>query len=281
MTARPTATRVRTTGHRPRPAEEVAAGRPTGPVVALRSALLALALGLVVPGPSAAQGPPPAPVLVPVTEAFTAARNAHDLPAVLALFAPDAVVRERRGDVPAAVWDTRDPQVVRGYLDGSYQGETYDTGGLVWLTGRPEIAAWAAAAFARHHRYTVGQHRVAGDTVGWRYREFVDPYQVTPGVSAAEGTAEAVVRGGRITLLSVVQSPASVQRQGDEMRVASAWAVATYRASLLGDRPSVQPRGRRGAARAAEPAPVGWPLALGGLAGLAAVTAARRRRRLP
>ena len=32
-----------------------------------------------------------------------------------------------RGDVPPAVWDTRDPQVVRAYLDGAADGATYDT----------------------------------------------------------------------------------------------------------------------------------------------------------
>ena len=116
-------------------------GRPTGPVRALRSALplLALALGLLAPGRSAAQGlPPPVPELIPVAAAYTAAWNAHDLPAVLARFAPDAVVRERRGAVPAAVWDTRDPQVVRAYLDGTARRRSdYDTAGLVWVTGHP------------------------------------------------------------------------------------------------------------------------------------------------
>ena len=93
------------------------------------------------PFSSAAQGPPPpAPALVPVAEAYTAAWNAHDLPAVLALFAPDAVVRERQRAVPPEVWDTRDPQVVRSYLDGAHDGLGYDAGGLVWVTGRQEIA---------------------------------------------------------------------------------------------------------------------------------------------
>ena len=94
-------------------------GGATGLVVGPRAALpvLTLALGLVAPGRSAAQAPPPAPEPARVAEAFTAAWNAHDLPAVLALFAPDAVVRERWGAVPPDVWDTRDPQVVRAYLD--------------------------------------------------------------------------------------------------------------------------------------------------------------------
>jgi hypothetical protein len=81
----------------------VAVGWPIGPNVALRSALplLGLVLGLPAPGRSAAQEPPlPAPELVPVAAADTAARNAHDLPAVRARFAPDAEGRARHGEVP-------------------------------------------------------------------------------------------------------------------------------------------------------------------------------------
>ena len=153
--------------------------------------------------------------LLSVAQAYAAAWNAHDLAAVLALFAPDAVVRERRGAVPAAVWDTRDPQVVRAYLEGAHAGhgeERYDIGGLAWALGHRQLAAWAAARFAQHHRFAAGPYRAAGDAVGWPYREFVDPYQRAPGVGPAEGDAEAVVRGGRITRLTLVQSPASVQR---------------------------------------------------------------------
>ena len=84
-----------------------------------------------------------APDAPSVVQAYTAAWNAHDLPAVLALFAPDAVVRGRARAVPAAVWDTRDPQVVRAYLDGAHEGLGYDTGDLVWMTGHQEIATWA------------------------------------------------------------------------------------------------------------------------------------------
>jgi hypothetical protein len=194
----------------------VAVGRPTGPVVALRSALpaLALVLGLAAPGRSAAQGlPPPVPNLVPVVQAYTAAWNAHDLPAVLALFAPDAVVRERRSEVPPHVWDARDPQVVRAYLDGSNYGDSFDAGGLTWAMGHRQIAAWAAARFARNHRFAVGPYGAAGDTVGWSHREFIDPFQLAPGIGPTDGDAEAAVRGGRITVLSLIHSPASVQRR--------------------------------------------------------------------
>jgi hypothetical protein len=202
---------------------------------------------------------------------------------VLALFAPDAVVRERRGDVPLAVWDTRDPQVVRDFLEGSQgsnDGSSSDTHGLHWITGHQDIAAWAAARFAQQHRYATDQHRAVGATVDWRYREFLDPYQFLPGVGPLEGDAEAVVRDGRITRLTLLLSPASVRRRHGEVEAAGAGRVATYRASLRGAGASPPLSGPRRAA-AAEPAPVGWPLALGALALLGVVTAALRRRRLP
>jgi ketosteroid isomerase-like protein len=224
-------------------------------------AAAALAGGGVAPRPLHAQ----APDLVPVAAAYTAAWNAHDLPAVLALFAPDAVVRGRSGTVPAAVWDTRDPQVVRAYLEGSGDGLNYNPSALVWVTGHQEIAAWAAAAYAHRHRFAATQYHAAGDTVSWPYREFLDPYQRLPGVGPLEGDAEAVVRDGRITRLTLLPSPASVRRRHGEVEAAGAGRVATYRAALRGAGAGPPLRGPPRAAPA-EPAPVGWPLALGALA---------------
>ena len=145
--------------------------------------------------------------------------------------------------------------------------------------GHRQIAAWAAARFAQRHRFAAGQHRAAGGTVGWPYREFVDPFQLVPGVGPTVGAAEAVVRGGRITVLSLIQSPESLQRRWGEVDAAGARTAATRRAAPLADGPSVQPRGPQGPA--AEPTDAAWPLALGGLALLAGGTVALRRRRLP
>ena len=216
----------------------------TGPGVARRAALpvLALAVQLVAPGRSAAQGPAPAPAPVRVAEAFTAAWNAHDLPAVLALLAPDAVVRERQGPVPPHVWDTRDRQVVRAYLEVPRESRDDVPSPFVWVTGHQEIAAWAAARFALRHRYAVGPYHAAGDTEGWAYREFIDPYQLAPGFSPSEGDAEAVVRGGRIAVLSLVQTPESVLRRWDEAHVVAARVMATQRAAPAGDGPSTRQR---------------------------------------
>ena len=247
----------------------------------LRCTLLALLAAVALAG----WGAPPrrlhaqAPDAPSVVQAYTAAWNAHDLPAVLARFAPDAVVRGRAGAVPAAVWDTRDPQVVRAYLDGAHEGLGYDTGDLVWMTGHQEIATWAAEHFARHHRFAAGPPRAAGDTVSWPYREFADPYQLVPGFSPTEGDAEAVVRGGRITALTLVVSPESVQRRRGEMQAASARAEATRLAAPIAVGPSLQPRGPQRGGPAADPTGAAWPLALGGLALLGAVTAKLRRRR--
>ena len=200
---------------------------------------------------------------------------------MLALFAPDAVVRERRGEVPPAVWDTRDSRVVVKYLEDSHYGAIYDTGGLVWAMGHRQIAAWAAARFAQHHRYAVGPPRAAGDTVGWPYREYADPFQFVRGFSPTEGDAEAVVRGGRIAVLSLVQTPESAQRRWREVGAVLERPVANRHAAPLGDGPRSALSGALRGSPATEPTDAAWPLALGGLALLAAGTAALRRRRLP
>jgi MYXO-CTERM domain-containing protein len=266
--------------------EEVTVNGPTGLVAALRLGrvalpILVLALGLGVPGRSAAQGSPPDPDLVQFAGAYTAAWNAHDLPAVLAFFAPDAVVRARSGDVPPAVWDTPDPHIVATYLEDSHDGDNYDTGGLTWAMGPQQIAAWAAERFARHQHLVTAQPRATGSTVEWQYRDLSDPFQRTPGVDPLEGTAEAVVRGGRITRLTLVLSPASVRRQRAQVAEAFDRAMATRLAAPFTDEPGVRPRGAQRGDPVTAPADAAWPLALAGLASLVAVTARRRRRAPP
>ena len=99
----------------------------------------------------------------------------------------------------------------------------------------------------------------------WQYREFSDPAQRLPGVAPLEGTAEAEVHGGRITRLTLVDSPASVLRQRGELAAYAAMAPV--------------PRGAAaGGGRAVEPTDAAWPLALGGLAGLGIGAAALRQR---
>jgi hypothetical protein len=244
--------------------------------VAAAGAGVGLAPGIARAGAAASGRGDPDPDLVAFARAFGAAWSARDLAAVLAGFAPDAVVRERHGEVPAAVWDTRDPEVARGYLDRAHDGDSYATNGFAWATGPQQLAAWVAARFARDHRIVPDSLRVAGDAVAWRYRELLDAAQVALGIAPLEGDAEAVVRGGRITVLSLVVAPEAVRRLRSEVRVAADRAVAQRRAAPSGDAVG-GPAAPRGAA--AEPPGATWPLALGGLALAGGVTVALRRRR--
>jgi len=237
----------------------------------------AIAPGVARAGAAAAGRAGPDPDRVAFARAFSAAWSARDLAAVLALLAPDAVVRERHGEVPAAVWDARDPQVVRAYLDGAHDGDSYATNGFVWATGPQPLAAWVAARFARDHRVVPDSLRVTGDTVAWRYQELLDPLQVPLGLAPLEGDAEAVVRGGRITVISLVVAPEALQRLQNEANTAAVRAAARARAAPSGDAVGGPARPPRGAA--AEPPGATWPLALGGLALAGGVTVALRRRR--
>jgi len=238
---------------------------------------VSLAPGLARVGAAAAGRDGPDAELTAFARAFGAAWGARDLGAVLAGFAPDAVVRERHGEVPAAVWDTRDPEVVRAYLDRAHDGDSYATNGFSWATGPQQLAAWVAARFARDHRIVADSLRAAGDTLAWRYRELLDPLQVALGLAPLDGDADAVVRGGRITVLSLVVAPEAQQRLRSEVRMAADRAAARTAAAPSGDAAGRPPRPPRGAA--ADPPGATWPLALGGLALAGGVTVALRRRR--
>jgi hypothetical protein len=242
----------------------VAVGRPTGPVRALRSALplLALALALLAPGPSAAQGlPPPVPNLVPFVEAYTAAWSAHDLEAVLALFAPDAAIAFDYGpsgdddDGHAEYRGTAAPFSLRAGVAALMEaGVRVDPGGH---QAAPVVFRGAPATLAR-----------------WPYQRATVLASLPPEL----GTDAVVLRGGRILAYTRTPDRASLAARAEALAEAMS-AVATRTAG----RPAA-PMGAAppaAAATVADPTPVGWPLALGGLAGLAAVTAALRRRRLP
>src|SRR5262249_58665958 len=99
----------------------------------------------------------------------------------------------------------------------------------------------------------------AGDTVVWRYQELVDPFQRTPGIGPTEGTAEAVVHDGAIAGLTLVRSPASVQRQRAEAAVAFDRAMTTRVADPARDGASGLPPRPRGGGTAAAPARAARP----------------------
>ena len=107
-----------------------------------------------------------------------------------------------------------------------------------------------AARFARDHRVVPDSLRVTGDAVAWRYQELLDPLQGPLGLAPLEGDAEAVVRGGRITVLSLVVAPEAQQRLRSEVRMAADRAAArTARRAAR--------RARRAAPPPTRPAPPG------------------------
>ena len=235
--------------------------RPTGPVRALRTALpaLALVLGLAAPGRSAAQGPPPAPALVPFVAAYTAAWSAHDLDALLALFAPDAAIAFDYGP------------------SGDDDGHAEYRGAAAPFSLRVGVAVLMEAGV----RVDPGGHRAAPVVFGGAPATLARwPYQratLLASLPAELGTDAVVLRGGRI--LAYTRTP---DRASLAARAAALAGAMSAMATRTAGRPAA-PLGaapRAAAATVAEPTPVGWPLALGGLAGLAAVTVGLHRRRL-
>jgi uncharacterized protein (TIGR02246 family) len=136
---------------------------------------LALTLLFALPSGMAAQATGP----VAVKNAFDAALNAHDVDAALATFADDAVFRT--------------------------------PGGMV-LTGKPQIRPYLQGLVAENYRAEVVETRqVAADTVTSRGHIAVDQFRRL-GLASVEATAEAVVRGGRITSFATALTPAGVAR---------------------------------------------------------------------
>jgi ketosteroid isomerase-like protein len=230
----------------------------------------ALAVGLVAPGQSAAQGIAAAESdLVALARTYTAAWNAHDLEAALACFAPDAVIEYRAAGPPDAVWEAA--------------GHGEDTSGRALIPGTEAIRAHLRAQFRWQGHVETWTYRATGDVVTWSYRQREAPEQHLPGLRPVEGTAAASVRAGRITRLSLVHDPASVAAR------ATAVAALAPRRVVHPDAPGTGgvALGRSAAGPApggaARPAPgasdAAWPLGLAGFGAGAALLAGRRRRR--
>jgi len=215
-----------------------------------------------------------APDASAVVQAYLAAWNAHDLDAAMAHVAPGAVIRYRGAGVSDARWDaTR-----RGPPEEGGHGE--DTSGVDWVAGTEAIRTHLWAEFAWNPHVETANHRATADGVAWTYRLRQDPEQRLPGVGPIEGRAEAVVHAGRITHLSFAHDPASVARRNAAVAVVLRRRVTAPNPPASGGaRPNSPSRGSRDGA-AEDPSPVAWPLALSGLALLAAGAAAVRRRRL-
>jgi hypothetical protein len=202
--------------------------------------------------------------LVAFAQAYTTAWNAHDLAAVLACFAPDAVVRHRDAMVPEAAWASE--EAMRQYLYAE-EGWHY---GLVWARGAADVADVTERAFAAHAHTDTSAYRTAGETVTWRYVLHEDPFHQFPGVGPVTGVAEAVVRGRQIVQISTVHDADSVQRRHAALLAHLGVAPTTAAA-----RPLQARRTQDGV----EPTPLAWPLTFGGLAAAGSLLAAWRRRR--
>lgn len=145
-----------------------------------RFALLTLLLLALAPTALRAQPTDPAAVL----EASDAAYNAHDLEAISALFADDAV-RQLSPPPPGSSG--------------------------VWR-GAQEIRAQWQSEFALNARIErIGEYQVSGNTVtgGARYW---DDSLIQLGVAPIEYTIEVTVENGRITSSSITTTPESVAR---------------------------------------------------------------------
>lgn len=196
--------------------------------------------------------------LAPFAQAYNAAWNARDLDAVLAFFAPDAIVLDTvaDSDKPPASWVGED--AIRARMRTAFLAQSHvDTS-----------------------TYQTSAQR-SGETVTWRYRLWENPYQQWPGVEPVDGTAEAVVQAGQIIRLRTAHDSDSVHRRSDALfaaarsRVPQLGAPAAPGLAPAQDASRPQPRQTRDGAEPTRPA---WPLALGSLALLGALTRVLRRR---
>ena len=237
--------------------------------------------------PPAAPGPP-APDLVAVAQAFNAAWNAHDAEAVLAVFAPEAVIRQPAASAGGDGGGGRRVTVrdVYGAAFDAWDEPPAERRGMVtWAADPATRRVWVQRLLRRNHRVAATDYRAAGERVRWTFRAFADPYQTLPGVGPTDGTARAVVRAGRITTLVTAPEPASVRQREEAVFAAVAAGAArgvaratqTAGAAPSQARPATPRSERPGGRGASDDAIATWPLLLAGLGVGAACLATRRR----
>jgi hypothetical protein len=170
--------------------------------------------------------------------AFEAALEAGDAAAVLALFAPDAQVKE---------------------------------GVAVLAAGPARVAAWVRGCLLPDVRLVPGSRRLAAAGATWALRDALGCYwRARPDapapawdVAPADGTLSVAVAGGAIAALTIVYDPAWEQRKlaAQAAPIRTAQALATARATpptATPPTPVGAPRGTqdtRGAATPGPPAP--------------------------
>ena len=263
--------------------------------------LLGLLVGAALAGGAAPVGaaprPAPAPDLVAFARAFNAAWNAHDVEGVVALFAPDATIRQTRArgaglaDTPVTAPVVEDVYGAgpRSLADAdAVDPGAWAQGEVLWAAGTPRLRAWLPALFAAGHRVEASAYRTDGDVVTWRFRAFADPYQGVAGVEPVAGAASLVVRAGRAVSLGFETEGEAIDRRARQFdaalsaRLTAAWAARQLPTSAG---PRTDPRGPAPApaAPARGPAAPTGPeprllLGLGGAAALAGLLARRRER---
>jgi hypothetical protein len=202
------------------------------------ASVLALAVATALTGGAGGAAAAPEPDLIAFARAFNAAWNAHDVEGVVALFAPDATVRQTRarvadagdGVVAAPVIEDVYGAGPRPLADAHDQG-TGAWGEVLWAAGPAEVRAWLPRFFAAGHRVEAAAYRAEADVVTWRFRAFADPYQRGGGVDPAEGTANLVVRAGRAVSFVFESEGETVARRARQFdaaqsaRLAAAWAA--------------------------------------------------------
>ena len=260
-------------------AESAAPGDAAGPGAAAGRRRAALGL---LPVLAVGWGAPPLPPhagesdAVAVVAAYVGAWNAHDLDAALAFFAPDAVIRHRGPGVPDAVWAAAHLGPV-----AEDEGRGDDPASIALLDGTEAIRRHLRAEFGWGIHVETADYRATAHGATWTYRQHQDPDRRLPGVEPIEGRAEARLRAGRITHLSLAPDPAAGVRRDAAVAVVLARRRATHPNPPAGAGEVTGPsRGRSGAGSAGmrepeSPRPL-LALLLGGLVAGAAVRVRRR-----
>jgi len=240
--------------------------RLVGPAVAL----LALVLWLAAPDRSGAQeaGGDPGAGGRALAAADTAAWNAGDLDAIEALFAADAVVRQR-----GAAVDVYGPTVAVRDAFGvplTFVGDppAAEAGGVVWARGRPAIREWARRYVAVGHQLDATNYQAAAEAVRWDYRATTGFSRRLPGAAPSGGRVELTVQAGAIAALTTESDPTAVRaRERSLLRVVAgspAGATRQGAGEALGT-PSPPARGT--------PTPAAWA-AVAGVSLLAVIATA-------
>jgi hypothetical protein len=197
------------------------------------------------------------PDLVAFVQAFDATWSAHDLEAVLACFAPDAVVALN----------------YRGWNHPEEGNEDYRG-----AAGSLSLRAGVAVLMGAGVQLDLGGYQASpvvfggapATLVGWTYQRATPPPALPSALPPEVGADEVVLREGRILAYTRTPDGASQTARAQALdRSLNAQATRMTRSPATAAGP---------APRAAEATDATWPLWLGGLGAAAALLVGRRRR---